>query len=1787
MKILVQTDRQRLEDAVPENKEGAKKGAKEGAKKGAKEGAKKGAKKGAQKRKRAYQPAPSDRQGFRGCGNGKILSMGRITYSIFQLEDQHEIFGSEPLILVPHFANTLGNLRNSSPSSSLSNFGTKKNSFGLDTSPHVLPIESSRNVKDSCFYSSPLLGTEAAPNVADSMSAGSSEAISQSGSENVAEDEDEEQKASELRLTIPEARQLLVFLTQYTQDYLAAQQGDFSADDVLNKRRFIEACLGSAFQIYLLTGLQRERPMNIAQTTVSGTCKQLYTCLKPHVETINVDEALQIHANILNKTVNQFPGAEDYNIFFEVLELPQDSHLLLSEGNSETEMVTAKGSTRRHKVALEILQSENIYCRSIAELQRYYVVPLSRAAAKDLIRSEDVDVIFNGTSAIGKLHEAFLADITYKLRVWTEEGAGMGALFNKYAPFFRMYNQYVANHSRGAEMTVQLQEENKYFRALSEAALRKGAQRLSSYLILPIQRIPRYELLLKELLASTDEKHFDYQPLRQALQLVSGIAGYINESTSANLGRRVMAGVARQFVGADQMQLDLCADQMQLDLVTPARRFVRQGRLTKLSRTGKRQIYTFFLFNDLLLYARETRGRFKLHQRLPIDSAFSASNMLLATSPGKKAVNADEEENNLAFQITTSTKSFVVEAPNAKSKQQWLQDMREVATQHWARLNVLGEDGDGAIPAPIYQSSFGEAKECHICRRSFKGLFGRGAVAHCDVCGHVICRKSCVYSSPTGKYSLLKRKKSLSRLIVKPETQTGAPVGNGTDDPDQYSSVKVVCVTCKAEGHLVHTGATLVEELDNQPSFSQQDATRSISARSGDSTPNSRSTSSHAQPGPDAEAAAAPAVESTVKDAAVGTATTAVEVNNHAGSKANSTERNGLERRKSLFSLKSNSVRELFVTTKEGAGGSTPRSSPQPGSDRKHRPTIIVAALDSHAHADPGEDPDSSASEASPPASPHAAASAPLCPQQLTPATCSTSSPLPAPTLQPEPPAHTASAVPVLVAETAPISPSAADSDAETESEDENAQRSRQQLRDTSSALITPQASSPPSPSKSAPQPLPAGPAGPASDVISSFPLPSPSSSHPDAATRARVQTSPSRPVAHGLEGQGRDPAADTIPPRSENWDPNTQPHSHNSARLGPSTSFTGVPSAASTSDLAALAAKPGVSFAQEVLPSGPGAESGKQKQQNGSGPSPAQKKPQIQRRMSSFAKAGGVTQPQSETNIRRLSKHHRSKSLRFLPNRPSMMNQFEGWQCIRCFSHNKSQQTFCKTCGATPAVAPGPPKLPDPPPKTDLPRKKGKGPMPVPPQKPHSRPVSRSNSTADLGVVPSGEGHGKSTVESSSSIPTSPLGASDSPSAASAEAPSPSPSPVSVGTPSQSHPSPATLAPTSSPASASLPAAAVSSLDLVSAAATAASALSAPPAALDSAGTSVSASAPLSSPSPAFDSSATSSSPAFDSLAASASLPAAAVSSLDLVSPEATAASSLSAPPATLDSAGTSVSAPAPLSSPSPAFDSSATSSSPAFDSLAASSESSALSPSARFFMSAAAATATAPSALSTTDEESSSPTYGGIKGKGRLKGKQKAKKGKQKKDKVRKKRKNSEEESWQDMDAMPASNSFSSVPDSHTAQAPDMGGLHGEHEAADFLPASDSMTANQLSELSALAPSPSSGNFDLPPELADSTGSTPEKTEPAASPGSASHMYAQVAGIGPDGELVGDEWRKEEWWVRMEQELWGFEALEPSLREQARLRLMQREETQEEATVEDLEKMLEGLMPEQRTET
>jgi len=124
--------------------------------------------------------------------------------------------------------------------------------------------------------------------------------------------------------------------------------------------------------------------------------------------------------------------------------------------------------------------------------------------------------------------------------------------------------------------------------------LGEGEGNLFSYLIMPVQRVPRYSLLLDALLKYTPVSHPDYENLRMALQKVTDVAIHVNHGVSDEEHRMKVVEIQKRFI-FNYVGLK------SKSIVVPHRRYIREGILpleNTLASGGKLYCY---LFNDVFV----------------------------------------------------------------------------------------------------------------------------------------------------------------------------------------------------------------------------------------------------------------------------------------------------------------------------------------------------------------------------------------------------------------------------------------------------------------------------------------------------------------------------------------------------------------------------------------------------------------------------------------------------------------------------------------------------------------------------------------------------------------------------------------------------------------------------------------------------------------------------------------------------------------------------------------------------------------------------------------------------------------------------------------------------------------------------------------------------------------------------------------------------------------------------------------------------------------------------------
>ncbi len=120
---------------------------------------------------------------------------------------------------------------------------------------------------------------------------------------------------------------------------------------------------------------------------------------------------------------------------------------------------------------------------------------------------------------IATVNKKFLIELEAEREKWPDVN---------YAPIIKnnakqmkgCYTRYVNNYDAAEQHLIQLKskdkEKHRYLEVCKTHPEANGLD-VRSLLIQPVQRVPRYRMLLEELLSVTDEGHPDEEPLREAL----------------------------------------------------------------------------------------------------------------------------------------------------------------------------------------------------------------------------------------------------------------------------------------------------------------------------------------------------------------------------------------------------------------------------------------------------------------------------------------------------------------------------------------------------------------------------------------------------------------------------------------------------------------------------------------------------------------------------------------------------------------------------------------------------------------------------------------------------------------------------------------------------------------------------------------------------------------------------------------------------------------------------------------------------------------------------------------------------------------------------------------------------------------------------------------------------------------------------------------------------------------------------------------------------------------------
>jgi len=251
--------------------------------------------------------------------------------------------------------------------------------------------------------------------------------------------------------------------------------------------------------------------------------------------------------------------------------------------------------TPREATIEEILSTEIKYVKTLENLKSilsgYFKNKTSGAAT--ILAKEALQEI----SQLTVLAKSLLPKLQVEEKK-NDSARRIGKVFETFGHFFKMYDRYMQK----------CEDFMKFFDRALESEPSKQSE-MSSLLIAPVQRIPRYELLLRDLFKRTEKTHVDYSSIERALNIVKGSTGQIDHHMEEQSQKdQYRSKFYKRFRNTYVKDQTTCVPELRMPF-DPNRCLIKEGKLNKVNRKGRTNTMEFFLLGHLLCYAAEGAGR--------------------------------------------------------------------------------------------------------------------------------------------------------------------------------------------------------------------------------------------------------------------------------------------------------------------------------------------------------------------------------------------------------------------------------------------------------------------------------------------------------------------------------------------------------------------------------------------------------------------------------------------------------------------------------------------------------------------------------------------------------------------------------------------------------------------------------------------------------------------------------------------------------------------------------------------------------------------------------------------------------------------------------------------------------------------------------------------------------------------------------------------------------------------------------------------------------------------------
>ena len=364
------------------------------------------------------------------------------------------------------------------------------------------------------------------------------------------------------------------------------------------------------------------------------------------------------------------------------------------QNSSASSYAELKLDTKRYEIALELLETEEHFVHYLKILVEDGVYPLRQKMMHKLASSVSspastpqspnqpdpttplneahIRIIFSNIEALYSFHSLFLEDLHNAVRYW--RSGGLGSLFSQYHHGFEAYVEYTNSRHRGDMLLelmltmnsnsssgssdsdgVEARSACRLLQRQQEVILSKtGSANFMALLHLPVHRLPRILILLKEFKACTHEGHPDLAILVDAIAKLEHIAKKLPMTKEDAEQSMMQLQILNKISGWKEKRRKL----------RPGRNFLGEFELKLLIQgTNRFPKLTALVWSDAIFFCRTKESKMTRRKKWAVLGILKMSHLTINALTSKQARQKLRElSKEMAKSVAATTGAAAVEA---------------------------------------------------------------------------------------------------------------------------------------------------------------------------------------------------------------------------------------------------------------------------------------------------------------------------------------------------------------------------------------------------------------------------------------------------------------------------------------------------------------------------------------------------------------------------------------------------------------------------------------------------------------------------------------------------------------------------------------------------------------------------------------------------------------------------------------------------------------------------------------------------------------------------------------------------------------------------------------------------------------------------------------------------------------------------------------------------------------------------------------------------------------------